>query len=188
MTRPKKLEATEIAAELAETPGWEIREDKLHREFLFDDFKTAFHFMTRVANAAEELDHHPEWKNVYNRVAVDLTTHDAGGLTRLDFELARSMNDFARWLPLLGSAYTCFMARDRVIRATFVDAEAFGSDEGSGAVLGFRPESARFETDRVESRALLGPTKNAETVQAQISQPRVVAKYTLCLSHSFSRF
>ncbi len=56
------------------------------------------------------------------------------------------------------------MARDRVIRATFVDAEAFDSNEGSGAVLGFRPESARFETDRVESRALLGPAKNAETV------------------------
>lgn len=96
MTRPKKLETTEIEAELAETPGWEVRDGKLHREFLFDDFKTAFHFMTRVANTAEELDHHPEWKNVYNRVDVDLTTHDAGGLTRLDFELARSMNDFAR--------------------------------------------------------------------------------------------
>ncbi len=96
MTRPKKLETTEIQAELAETSGWEVRDGKLHREFVFDDFKTAFRFMTRVANAAEELDHHPEWTNVYNRVGVDLTTHDAGGLTRLDFELARSMNDFAR--------------------------------------------------------------------------------------------
>ena len=51
--------------------------------------------MTRVASVAEELDHHPEWKNVYNRVDVELTTHDAGGLTRLDFALARSMNGFA---------------------------------------------------------------------------------------------
>ena len=57
------------------------------------------------------------------------------------------------------------MARDRVIRATFIDAEAFDSEDGSGAVLGFRPESTRFETDRVESRALLGPLKCAETVR-----------------------
>ena len=96
MTRPKKLSATEIDAELSQIPGWRIHEGKLHKEFLFDDFEGAFRFMTRVATAAEELDHHPEWKNVYNRVEVDLTTHDAGGLTRLDFELARSMNDFAR--------------------------------------------------------------------------------------------
>ena len=96
MTRPSKLSAAEIDAELSETPGWEIREEKLHREFLFDDFEAAFRFMTRVASTAEELDHHPEWKNVYNRVDVDLTTHDAGGLTRLDFELARAMNGFAR--------------------------------------------------------------------------------------------
>ena len=95
MSRPKKLSATQIDAKLAEIPGWQVRDGKLHREFLFDDFKAAFHFMTRVATSAEELDHHPDWENVYNRVRVDLTTHDAGGLTHLDFELAKSMNRFA---------------------------------------------------------------------------------------------
>ncbi len=95
MSRPKKLSEAEIDAALSETPGWEIRRGKLHREFLFEDFETAFGFMTRVAAVAEALDHHPEWKNVYNRVDVELTTHDAGGLTRLDFELAQSMSGFA---------------------------------------------------------------------------------------------
>lgn len=95
MTRPKKLGAREIDASLADTPGWQIADEKLHREFLFTDFEAAFRFMTEVAAVAEELDHHPEWTNVYNRVRVDLTTHDAGGLTSLDFELARAMNRFA---------------------------------------------------------------------------------------------
>lgn len=62
----------------------------LSREFVFDDFVQAFGFMAQVALAAERLNHHPEWSNVYNRVAVTLTTHDAGGLTELDVELARA--------------------------------------------------------------------------------------------------
>ena len=69
-------------------PGWELADGKLRREFVFQDFVTAFGFMSQVALVAEKMDHHPEWSNVYNRVVVELQTHDAGGLTDLDFELA----------------------------------------------------------------------------------------------------
>ncbi len=87
-----RLEADAVRVRLKEIPGWELREGKLHREFNFHDFVEAFAFMTASALAAERLDHHPEWSNVYNRVRVDLTTHSAGGVTEKDFELARSMN------------------------------------------------------------------------------------------------
>ena len=76
-------------------PGWSVEDGKLHREFRFRDFGAAFGFMTRVALVAEKRDHHPEWKNVYSRVTVDLVTHDAGGVTRLDVDLARTMNELA---------------------------------------------------------------------------------------------
>ena len=68
---------------------------KLHRELAFADFAQAFAFMTDVAREAEALQHHPEWFNDYNRVVIDLTTHDAGGITTLDFELARRAEDLA---------------------------------------------------------------------------------------------
>jgi 4a-hydroxytetrahydrobiopterin dehydratase len=76
-------------------PGWELKDGKLHREFRFDDFAAAFGFMARVALVAERMNHHPEWFNVYNKVVVDLETHDAGGITRLDVELADAMSDYA---------------------------------------------------------------------------------------------
>lgn len=87
-----RLDEDAIRLRLREIPGWELREGKLHREFNFHDFCEAFAFMTAAALAAERLDHHPEWFNVYNRVRVDLTTHSAGGVTEKDFELARVMN------------------------------------------------------------------------------------------------
>ena len=68
---------------------------KLHRDFRFPDFVTAFGFMTSVALRAESMNHHPEWFNVYNRVAVDLTTHDARGISQSDFDLAAKMDAFA---------------------------------------------------------------------------------------------
>jgi 4a-hydroxytetrahydrobiopterin dehydratase len=95
VTRPRKLTDGEVAATLRELAGWRVEAGKLHREFRFADFSQAFGFMTRAALAAESMNHHPEWFNVWNRVVVDLETHDAGGLTELDFELARRMNAIA---------------------------------------------------------------------------------------------
>lgn len=92
MPRPKALEAPEIEARLAELDGWTLENGKLHRDFRFASFVEAFGFMTRVALVAEKMDHHPEWSNVYDRVSVDLTTHDAGGITELDFRLAAAMD------------------------------------------------------------------------------------------------
>lgn len=95
MARPAKLEPSEVEARLAELGGWCVENGKLHREFRFADFNAAFAFMTRAALVAEQLDHHPEWFNVYSTVRVDLTTHDAGGISSLDFELAQRMDEFA---------------------------------------------------------------------------------------------
>lgn len=71
---------------------WELKAGKLHKRFEFGDFVQAFGFMARAALVAEEMDHHPEWCNVYRTVTVDLTTHEAGGITRLDCELAARMD------------------------------------------------------------------------------------------------
>lgn len=78
-----------------EVPGWAIVDDKLHREFAFADFVEAFGFMTRLAIEAEKRNHHPEWSNVWNRVTIDLVTHDAGGITVKDSELAIVANRLA---------------------------------------------------------------------------------------------
>jgi 4a-hydroxytetrahydrobiopterin dehydratase len=88
MTRPPKLSEAEILERLADLPHWERADGRLRRELVFPDFVAAFGFMTRLALVAEKLDHHPDWSNVYDRVTIELSTHDAGGLTRLDFELA----------------------------------------------------------------------------------------------------
>lgn len=74
---------------------WMVADGKLHKEFQFADFVEAFGFMTRAALVAESMDHHPEWFNVYKTVRVDLATHDAGGITRLDFSLASRMETLA---------------------------------------------------------------------------------------------
>jgi 4a-hydroxytetrahydrobiopterin dehydratase len=83
-----RLSDPEIAAELGKLPGWTIERGNLHRAFEFGDFSQAFAFMTRVALAAEKMDHHPDWSNSWNKVVIDLCTHSAGGLTRNDFDLA----------------------------------------------------------------------------------------------------
>jgi 4a-hydroxytetrahydrobiopterin dehydratase len=82
------LDAAAITTLTTDLPEWSLVNGKLHREFRFADFSAAFGFMTRVALAAETLGHHPEWSNVWNRVSIDLTTHDTGGLSTLDRELA----------------------------------------------------------------------------------------------------
>ena len=95
MEAAEKLDAAEVRAALDRLEGWSLSGEKLHREFRFRDFVQAFGFMARVALVAESMEHHPEWSNVYGRVTVDLTTHDAGGVTRRDLELARRMNELA---------------------------------------------------------------------------------------------
>lgn len=94
--RPKKLSDEEIAGAIAVLDGWRVENGKLHREYRFPNFVEAFAFMTSVALVAESMDHHPEWFNVYRTVRVDLSTHDAGGITRLDLDLAKRMNTLAR--------------------------------------------------------------------------------------------
>ncbi len=90
--RPKLLSSSEINTRLAALAGWEVKNNALYREFKFRDFKGAFAFMTRVAFEAEALNHHPNWANVYNRVAITLFTHDQGGITELDVKLAETIN------------------------------------------------------------------------------------------------
>ncbi len=94
MPRPQKMP---VEKALAQLPGWAAVEGReaIHRDFRFADFNQAFGFMTRIALAAEKLDHHPEWFNVYDRVAVTLATHDAGGVTGLDVQLAKIMDQAA---------------------------------------------------------------------------------------------
>ncbi|MEO0616480.1 MAG: 4a-hydroxytetrahydrobiopterin dehydratase [Pseudomonadota bacterium] len=89
------LDTDTIQSRLTEIPGWTLEDDKLTREFTFEDFVAAFAFMTAVALEAEKAAHHPEWFNVYNRVRVQLTTHDAGGISDKDFALAARMNALA---------------------------------------------------------------------------------------------
>ena len=91
--RPSKMTDEEIRNNLADVPGWEMIDGKLHRSFKFENFSRAFGFMTSLALVTEAKNHHPEWSNVYNRVVIDLNTHDAGGITALDFELAAAAND-----------------------------------------------------------------------------------------------
>jgi 4a-hydroxytetrahydrobiopterin dehydratase len=87
---PALLDAKAIRAALDSLDGWElIGGERLRKTFKFSDFTAAFAFMTRCAPVADELDHHPEWSNVYNRVTIELTTHDAGGITDLDIAFAR---------------------------------------------------------------------------------------------------
>jgi 4a-hydroxytetrahydrobiopterin dehydratase len=87
-----KLSDTDIHNQLNGLPGWELKDGKLHKAYKFKNFVEAFGFMTRAALEAEKMNHHPEWFNVYNRVVVDLTTHDAGGISDLDVALARKLD------------------------------------------------------------------------------------------------
>lgn len=95
MARHARLTEHEIISALEGIPGWAYRNSKLHREFHFPDFSSAFGFMAASATVAEKMDHHPEWSNVYSKVIVDLTTHDSDGVTELDLQLARRMSELA---------------------------------------------------------------------------------------------
>jgi 4a-hydroxytetrahydrobiopterin dehydratase len=96
-----KLAPVTVKSKLSALSDWSLQNDKLYRRCVFADFVEAFGFMSRVALLAEAMDHHPEWSNVYNRVEIYLTTHDAGGITKRDFELARRIS---RLLPAEGAS------------------------------------------------------------------------------------
>ena len=100
MGRPNQMSDTDLAAAVAELPGWEVLNGCLHRELRFADFSRAFGFMAAVATVAQAMDHHPGWSNSYGTVTVDLVTHDAGGVTALDVELARQMSELASGFEL----------------------------------------------------------------------------------------
>jgi 4a-hydroxytetrahydrobiopterin dehydratase len=94
----QKLTAKEIEAALPALKGWTVAKKKLHREYKFKDFIHAFGFMATAAIAIEKVNHHPEWSNVYSTVKVDLTTHDAKGITQADVDLARTLESIAKKL------------------------------------------------------------------------------------------
>jgi 4a-hydroxytetrahydrobiopterin dehydratase len=87
-----KLSDEQIRSELASISGWSVKNGKLHKDFVFASFIDAFGFMTKASLHIEKMNHHPEWFNVYNKLSVDLTTHDAGGITKNDIDLAKTLN------------------------------------------------------------------------------------------------
>lgn len=92
MSDRKKLSEQELAAAIKSLNGWTVLSGKLHREFKFRNFVQAFGFMSSVALIAEGMNHHPEWSNVYNRVVIDLVTHDLDGISSLDVEFAAKVD------------------------------------------------------------------------------------------------
>lgn len=95
MSRKQATEA-EIAAALADLPGWEVKEGKLHKQYKFKSFAAALGWMVSAGVEADKMDHHPEWSNVYSRVTVNLVTHDLGNvISNLDIELAHKMEKLA---------------------------------------------------------------------------------------------
>jgi 4a-hydroxytetrahydrobiopterin dehydratase len=95
MRDAEKLGDDEINGLLADLPGWSYSNDHLEKSFKFANFSEALGFMVRAGLAAEQLDHHPNWYNVYNKVDIQLWTHDAAGVTALDIKLAKTMNEIA---------------------------------------------------------------------------------------------
>lgn len=96
MTSVAKLSQSEIDQALEELDDWSLENGKLHRKIEFGDFVAAFGFMSEIALLAESRNHHPEWSNVYNRVLIDLVTHDAGGISQKDVDLARAIDSRAQ--------------------------------------------------------------------------------------------
>lgn len=91
-----KLTDEQIKKELTSLTGWSVVNGKLHKDFIFTDFIEAFGFMSKAAIHIEKINHHPEWFNVYNKIKVDLVTHDADGITQNDVNLARILNSLAK--------------------------------------------------------------------------------------------
>ena len=87
-----RLSEEEVSREISTLEGWSVKNGKLHKDFEFASFNEAFGFMTRAAMEIEKMNHHPEWLNVYNKISIDLMTHDAGGITQNDIMLAKILN------------------------------------------------------------------------------------------------
>ena len=94
--RYKKLDSDEIELGLSKISNWTLDNDRIKKTFEFKNFGDAFAFMTRMAIEIERMNHHPEWFNVYNKINVELTTHDVGGISNFDFKLAKIMDDFEK--------------------------------------------------------------------------------------------
>jgi 4a-hydroxytetrahydrobiopterin dehydratase len=92
----RKLDSNEIELGLLEISNWTLDKDRIKKTFKFKNFGDAFAFMTRMAIEIERMNHHPEWFNVYNKINVELTTHDVGGISNFDFKLAKIMDDFEK--------------------------------------------------------------------------------------------
>ncbi len=92
----RKLTEKEIPQQVAKLDGWKVVNGKVNKSFEFDDFVQAFGFMTKVAMEAEKMNHHPEWFNVYNRVRIDLMTHDVNGISNYDIKLAKVIDRIAK--------------------------------------------------------------------------------------------
>lgn len=95
MEKRRKLSDQELAAALGSLRGWVVANGKLHKELKFKDFVQAFGFMSSVALIAERMNHHPDWSNVYNRVVINLVTHDLGGISTFDVEFAAEVDKLA---------------------------------------------------------------------------------------------
>ena len=95
----KKISVKQRNESLRKLNGWKKTrgKDSIEKDFIFKDFQSAFSWMTKIAFVAEKMDHHPEWFNVYNKVQGTLTTHDAGGITQLDIDLANTMNKTSKY-------------------------------------------------------------------------------------------
>ena len=91
--KDKLLEARELISLQQELPKWKVQNSRLKRNFNFSNFIEAFGFITKVAMLSEIMNHHPEWSNVYSKVTIELTTHDLGGLTNRDVQLAKEIDD-----------------------------------------------------------------------------------------------
>ena len=107
----RRLESDEVEAAIAELDGWTVTDGKLCRQYVFGDFVEAMGFMVQAAIWAQVLDHHPDWSNVYKTVDVELETHDVGGITVLDLQLARKMNEIAEPIRVLKSRRRTVSAR-----------------------------------------------------------------------------
>ncbi len=92
MARPPRLSTQAIESGLVKLPDWSLDGDAIVRHFQFSSFVVAWAFMSKVALLAEKMDHHPDWRNVYNRVDVSLSTHDAGGITEMDMQMAMAID------------------------------------------------------------------------------------------------